>query len=384
MILFPDADPHMAEGAAVMLFYQVGELFQSYAVGKSRKSIAAMMDIAPDYANVEDENGRTHPGQTPTTSPWATVIVVKARRARAASMAPCCRGASRSLTPRRSPASPCRATSRSRADEIVSGCINMTGLIKVRTTKPFGESTVSRILELVENAGREEGQDRELHHALRPRTTPRPSPASAVALALVGGRCRRRAGRTGCIARPHRSSSSRARAPSSSRVPLSFFGGIGGASRIGVLVKGSNYLEALAERGHRRVRQDRHAHRTARSTSWPSIPRRASIPTTCSVCCRATPRPSRTTPSRCRSRPPYTGRHRPGCASMSVAGGERPRRLGPRARADPRERARGPRGQRQAHEPPTASTGTTASSLARSCTSRSTTATSATSSSPTS
>lgn len=148
MVLFPDADPHMAEGAAVMLFYQVGELFQSYAVGKSRKSIAAMMDIAPDYANVEGENGELTQ-VSPDDVAVGTVIVVKPGE-RVPIDGTIVEGATQLDTAALTGESVPRHVEV--GADVVSGCINMTGLIKVRTTKPFGESTVSRILELVENA----------------------------------------------------------------------------------------------------------------------------------------------------------------------------------------------------------------------------------------
>ena len=122
LVLFPDSDPHMAEGAAVMLFYQVGELFQSYAVGKSRKSIADMMDIAPDFANVE-RDGRLVAGRPLRGG--------RGQRDRRQSPASACRStawwcaAPRSWTPRPSPASRCRARCAS-GDEVISGCVNMT------------------------------------------------------------------------------------------------------------------------------------------------------------------------------------------------------------------------------------------------------------------
>ena len=147
LVLFPDSDPHMAEGAAVMLFYQVGELFQSYAVGKSRKSIADMMDIAPDFANVERD------GQLVQVDPYEVAvgdeIVVKAGE-RVPLDGVVLSGTSQLDTAALTGESVPREVRE--GDEIISGCVNMTGLITVRVTKPFGESTVSRILELVENA----------------------------------------------------------------------------------------------------------------------------------------------------------------------------------------------------------------------------------------
>ena len=240
MILFPDADPHMAEGAAVMLFYQVGELFQSYAVGKSRKSIAAMMDIAPDYANVEGENGGlTQVG--PDDVAVGTVIVVKPGE-RVPIDGTIVEGATQLDTAALTGESVPRHVEV--GADVVSGCINMTGLIKVRTTKPFGESTVSRILELVENASEKKARTENFITRFARVYTPAVT-GSAVALALVGGLA------TGAwadwILRGLTFLVVSCPCALVISVPLSFFGGIGGASRIGVLVKGSNYLEALAE-----------------------------------------------------------------------------------------------------------------------------------------
>ena len=240
MILFPDADPHMAEGAAVMLFYQVGELFQSYAVGKSRKSIAAMMDIAPDYANVEGDNG----GLTqvsPDDVAVGTIIVVKPGE-RVPIDGTIVEGATQLDTAALTGESVPRHVEV--GADVVSGCINMTGLIKVRTTKPFGESTVSRILELVENASEKKARTENFITRFARVYTPGVT-GSAVALALVGGLT------TGAwadwILRGLTFLVVSCPCALVISVPLSFFGGIGGASRIGVLVKGSNYLEALAE-----------------------------------------------------------------------------------------------------------------------------------------
>ena len=240
MILFPDADPHMAEGAAVMLFYQVGELFQSYAVGKSRKSIAAMMDIAPDYANVEGENGELTQ-VSPDDVAVGTVIVVKPGE-RVPIDGTIVEGATQLDTAALTGESVPRHVEV--GADVVSGCINMTGLIKVRTTKPFGESTVSRILELVENASEKKARTENFITRFARVYTPAVT-GSAVALALVGGLA------TGAwadwILRGLTFLVVSCPCALVISVPLSFFGGIGGASRIGVLVKGSNYLEALAE-----------------------------------------------------------------------------------------------------------------------------------------
>ena len=147
MIFFPDTDPHMAEGAAMMLFYQVGELFQAYAVGKSRGSIAAMMDIAPDYANIERDGELVQ--VDPDEISVGDVIVVKPGE-RVPIDGVILDGSSQLDTAALTGESVPRHVEA--GAEVISGCINMTGLLHVRTSKPFGESTVSRILELVENA----------------------------------------------------------------------------------------------------------------------------------------------------------------------------------------------------------------------------------------
>ena len=226
MVLFPDTDPHMAEGAAVMLFYQVGELFQAYAVGKSRKSISAMMDIAPDYANVEQPDG-TLEQVSPDDIAVGTVIVEGETQLDTAALT----GES---VPR-----PAKT-----GDDIISGCINMTGLIHVRTTKPFGESTVARVLELVENASEKKARTENFITRFARVYTPAVTGAAAV-LALGGGLV------TGAwsdwILRGLTFLVVSCPCALVISVPLSFFGGIGGASKLGVLIKGSNYLETLAE-----------------------------------------------------------------------------------------------------------------------------------------
>ena len=239
MILFPDTEPHMAEGAAVMLFYQVGELFQAYAVGKSRKSIADMMDIAPDFANVEKDGDITQ--VSPDEVEVGTVIVVKAGE-RVPIDGVICEGASQLDTAALTGESMPRHVET--GDEVISGCINMTGVLHVRTTKPFGESTVSRILELVENASEKKAKTENFITRFARIYTPAVTGA-AVALALGGGII------TGAwstwILRGLTFLVVSCPCALVISVPLSFFGGIGGASKLGVLVKGSNYLEALSE-----------------------------------------------------------------------------------------------------------------------------------------
>ena len=240
MVFFPDTDPHMAEGAAVMLFYQVGELFQAYAVGKSRKSISSMMDIAPDYANIEDAEGNLKQVD-PNEVACGSIIVIKPGE-RVPIDGTIVEGATQLDTAALTGESIPRHAET--GAEVVSGCINMTALIKVKTTKPFGESTVSRILELVENAS--EKKARTENFITRFARIYTPAVTGAAALLAVGGGIVTGAwpdwilrGLTFLVV-----SCPCALVIS---VPLSFFGGIGGASKIGVLVKGSNYLEALAE-----------------------------------------------------------------------------------------------------------------------------------------
>ena len=238
--LFPDTDPHMAEGAAVMLFYQVGELFQAYAVGKSRKSISAMMDIAPDYANVEQADG-TLEQVFPDDIAVGTVIVIKPGE-RVPIDGVIVEGVTQLDTAALTGESVPRTAKT--GDDIISGCINMTGLIRVRTTKPFGESTVARVLELVENASEKKARTENFITRFARVYTPAVTGAAAV-LALGGGLV------TGAwsdwILRGLTFLVVSCPCALVISVPLSFFGGIGGASKLGVLIKGSNYLEALAD-----------------------------------------------------------------------------------------------------------------------------------------
>ncbi len=239
MVFFPDTDPHMAEGAAVMLFYQVGEIFQARAVGKSRQSIAAMMDIAPDYANVERDGELVQ--VDPDEVSVGDVIVVKPGE-RVPIDGSILDGASQLDTAALTGESVPRHVEA--GDEVVSGCINMTGVLRVRTSKPFGESTVSRILELVENASEKKARTENFITRFARVYTPAVTGAAAV-LAVAGGLT------TGAwsdwILRGLTFLVVSCPCALVISVPLSFFGGIGGASKLGVLVKGSNYLEALSE-----------------------------------------------------------------------------------------------------------------------------------------
>ena len=241
MVFFPDTDPHMAEGAAVMLFYQVGELFQAFAVGKSRKSIAAMMDIAPDYANVEGADGELEQVDPDDVTVGTTIVIKPGERVPIDGVIT--EGSTQLDTAALTGESVPRHVEV--GADVISGCINMTGLIKVRTTKPFGESTVSRILELVENASEKKARTENFITRFAKVYTPAVTGA-AVLLAVVPPLLGLGAW-SGWILRGLTFLVVSCPCALVISVPLSFFGGIGGASRLGVLVKGSNYLEALSE-----------------------------------------------------------------------------------------------------------------------------------------
>lgn len=240
MIFFPETEPHMAEGAAVMLFYQVGELFQSYAVGKSRKSIAAMMDIAPDYANIERDGAIVE--VDPDEVQVGDIIVVKPGE-RVPIDGVVIDGTSQLDTAALTGESVPRHIEV--GGEVISGCINMTGVLRIRTTKLFGTSTVSRILELVENASEKKARTENFitrfAHVYTPIVT-----LAAVAIAVVPPLLGMGAW-AGWILRGLTFLVVSCPCALVISVPMSFFGGIGGASRLGILVKGSNYLEALAQ-----------------------------------------------------------------------------------------------------------------------------------------
>ena len=240
MVFFPDTDPHMAEGAAVMLFYQVGELFQSYAVGKSRKSIADMMDIAPDYANVM-ENGELVEVD-PDDVAVGDEIVVKAGE-RIPIDGVIVKGSSQLDTAALTGEAVPRVVEEGAS--VASGCVNLTGVLTIRTTKPFGESTVSRILELVENASEKKARTENFITRFARYYTP-----IVVIVALVLAVIPPLAGLgawSDWILRGLTFLVVSCPCALVISVPLSFFGGIGAASKIGILVKGSNYLEALAK-----------------------------------------------------------------------------------------------------------------------------------------
>lgn len=240
MIFFPETEPHMAEGAAVMLFYQVGELFQSYAVGKSRKSIAAMMDIAPDYANIERDGAIVE--VDPDEVQVGDIIVVKPGE-RVPIDGVVVDGTSQLDTAALTGESVPRHIEV--GGEVISGCINMTGVLRIRTTKLFGTSTVSRILELVEDASEKKARTENFITRFARVYTPIVTLA-AVAIAVVPPLLGMGAW-AGWILRGLTFLVVSCPCALVISVPLSFFGGIGGASRLGILVKGSNYLEALAQ-----------------------------------------------------------------------------------------------------------------------------------------
>ena len=236
------------EGCAVIIFYQIGELFQSVAVGKSRQSISSLMDIRPDYANVEDEDGKLEQVD-PDDVEVGTVIVVQPGE-RVPIDGIIVEGTSALNTAALTGESLPRDV-RS-GDEVISGCVNMTGLLKVRTTKEFGESTVSKILDLVENSSMKKARAENFITRFAQVNTPAVC-YGALALAFVPpivlllmGQPARfgdwvyRALTFLVISCPCALVIS---------IPLSFFGGIGGASACGILVKGSTYLEELARTG---------------------------------------------------------------------------------------------------------------------------------------
>ena len=239
MIFFPDTEPHMAEGAAVMLFYQVGELFQSYAVGKSRKSIAAMMDISPDYANIERDGALVQ--VDPDEVAVGDVIVVKPGE-RVPIDGTVIEGSSQLDTAALTGESMPRHVQA--GADVISGCINMTGLLRVRTSKPFGTSTVSRILELVENASEKKAKTENFITRFARVYTPIVTFA-AIAIAVIPP-VLGMGSWSDWILRGLTFLVVSCPCALVISVPLSFFGGIGGASKLGILVKGSNYLEALS------------------------------------------------------------------------------------------------------------------------------------------
>ena len=244
-LAFYEKSGDFLEAVAVMLFYQIGELFQSYAVGKSRRSITALMDIRPDYANIEQDGQLTQvdPGEVPV---GAVIVVQPGEKVPLDGVV--LEGTSTLNTAALTGESLPRDVTG--GDEIVSGCINMTGVLKIRTTRAFGESTVSKILELVENSSSHKSKSENFISKFARVYTPAVCGA-ALALAVLPPVLRLLTGLDGdwgtwlyralsflVVSCPCALVIS---------IPLSFFAGLGGASHEGVLIKGSNYLETLSK-----------------------------------------------------------------------------------------------------------------------------------------
>ena len=233
------------EGTAVMLFYQIGELFQSYAVGKSRRNISELMDIRPDYANVEN-NGQLEQVD-PDEVAIGTIIVVQPGE-----KVPIDGVITEGTSTLNTSALTGESLPRNAkvGDEVISGCINMTGLLKIRTTKEFGESTVSKILELVENSSSRKSKSENFISKFAKYYTPAVC-YGALALALLPPIALLIMGKPAMwgdwIYRALTFLVISCPCALVISIPLSFFAGIGGASNQGVLVKGSNYLETLAQ-----------------------------------------------------------------------------------------------------------------------------------------
>ena len=244
-LAFYEKSGDFMEAVAVMLFYQIGELFQSYAVGKSRRNITALMDIRPDYANIEQNGQLTQ--VDPDDVPVGAVIVVQPGE-KVPLDGVVLEGASTLNTAALTGESLPRDVTG--GDEIVSGCINMTGVLKIRTTRAFGESTVSKILELVENSSSHKSKSENFISKFARVYTPAVCVA-ALALAVLPPVLRLLTGLDGdwgtwlyralsflVVSCPCALVIS---------IPLSFFAGLGGASHEGILIKGSNYLETLSK-----------------------------------------------------------------------------------------------------------------------------------------
>ena len=233
------------EGIAVMLFYQIGELFQSYAVGKSRKNISALMDIRPDYANIEADGQLTQ--VDPDEVPVGSMIVVQPGE-KVPLDGVIVEGTASLNTSALTGESLPRDVKE--GDEIISGCIDMSGVLKIRTTKAFGESTVSKILDLVENASSRKSRSEAFISRFAKIYTPAVC-AAALVLAVLVPLGRMLAGLdanwTDWIYRALSFLVVSCPCALVISIPLSFFAGIGGASKEGILIKGSNYLEALSE-----------------------------------------------------------------------------------------------------------------------------------------
>ena len=232
------------EAIAVMLFYQIGELFQSYAVGKSRRNISALMDIRPDYANIEVD-GKLEKVDPDEVSVGSVIVVQPGEKVPLDGVI--IDGASTLNTSALTGESLPRDAKT--GDEIISGCINMTGVLKIRTTKEFGESTVSKILELVENSSSRKSRSEDFIAKFARIYTPAVC-YSALALAVLPPVVRLVMGLTSeweqWMYRALTFLVTSCPCALVVSIPLSFFAGIGGASKEGVLIKGSNYLETLS------------------------------------------------------------------------------------------------------------------------------------------
>ena len=237
-----------AEGCAVILFYQVGELFQSVAVGKSRRSIAALMDIRPDYANLEQPDGGFEQVDPDEVEVGSVIVVEPGERVPIDGTV--IEGTSTLNTAALTGESLPRDVKP--GDEIISGCVNISGLLRVRTTREFGESTVSRILDLVENSSMKKARAENFITRFARVYTPAVC-YGALALALVPPLVSLLLGRPAALGEwVYRALTFLVISCPCALVisiPLSFFGGIGGASTCGVLVKGSTYLEELSRTG---------------------------------------------------------------------------------------------------------------------------------------
>lgn len=235
-----------AEGVAVMLFYQIGELFQAVAVGRSRRNISALMDIRPDYANIEAENGSLEQVDPEDVEVGRIIVVLPGEKIPIDGVV--VEGSSTLNTAALTGESIPREVES--GGEVISGCVNITGLLKIRTTREFGESTVSKILDLVENSSMKKARTENFITKFAKYYTPVVC-GGALALAVIPSLINLLMGQ------PANWSTWVIRAltflviscPCALviSIPLSFFGGIGGASSCGILIKGSNYLEALAK-----------------------------------------------------------------------------------------------------------------------------------------
>lgn len=233
------------EGTAVMLFYQIGELFQSYAVGKSRKNITALMDIRPDYANLE-ENGEITEVDPEDVEIGAIIVVGPGEKVPIDGIVV---SGESSLNTSALTGESLPRTVRE-GDEVISGCINMSGVLRIRTVKEFGESTVSKILDLVENSGMKKSKSENFITKFARYYTPAVCIGAlmlAVLPPVVNIIMSNPANWSVWLVRALTTLVISCPCALVISIPLSFFGGIGGASAQGILVKGSNYLEALSE-----------------------------------------------------------------------------------------------------------------------------------------